>query len=156
MPGLPNRLYLDSSVFGGAFDPEFADDSLALIDLLRTGYYRLVISPLVDFEIATAPDAVAALYRELAVNADIAQLSVDASSLHEAYLAHRIVGPRSESDALHVAVASVAACLAIVSWNFKHIVHMEKIRQYNAVNRLLGYNFIAIHSPSEVLRYEEV
>jgi hypothetical protein len=39
----------------------------------------------------------------------------------------------------------------IVSWNFKHIVHYEKIRGFNAVNQLEGYAPIEIHSPLEVI-----
>ncbi len=42
-----------------------------------------------------------------------------------------------------------------MSWNFQHIVHFEKIRFYNAANVLNGFDEIAIHSPREVLKYEE-
>lgn len=43
----------------------------------------------------------------------------------------------------------------IVSWNFKHIVHFEKISLYNAINRIHGYREIFINSPSEVITYDE-
>jgi len=39
----------------------------------------------------------------------------------------------------------------IVSWNFKHIVHFEKIRGFNAVNLREGYATIEIRSPLEVV-----
>ena len=42
----------------------------------------------------------------------------------------------------------------IVSWNFKHIVHYQKIPMYNAVNVLHGFPEISIYSPSEVIDYE--
>jgi len=42
-----------------------------------------------------------------------------------------------------------------VSWNFKHIVNFRKIPLFNAVNVLKGYRQIAIHSPLEVINYEE-
>ena len=42
----------------------------------------------------------------------------------------------------------------IVSWNFKHIVHFDKIRQYNAISALNGYREIDIRSPAEVIDYE--
>jgi hypothetical protein len=54
-----------------------------------------------------------------------------------------------------VALATVAACAVLVSWNFKHIVHYDKIAWYNAVNTVEGYSAIAIHSPQEVVGYEE-
>ena len=56
---------------------------------------------------------------------------------------------------MHVAVATVANCDVIVSWNFKHIVHYQKIPLFNAVNVLEGYNSIWIHSPQEVIAYED-
>ena len=43
----------------------------------------------------------------------------------------------------------------IVSWNFRHIVHHDKRRMYNAVNALHGYRCIDILTPAEVIQYEE-
>ena len=43
----------------------------------------------------------------------------------------------------------------IVSWNFRQIVHFGKIARYNEVNLAEGYRAIAIHSPAEVVDYEE-
>jgi hypothetical protein len=59
------------------------------------------------------------------------------------------------ADALHVALATVSECNLIVSWNFRHIVHFQKVPLYNAVNRLEGYNEVGIYTPQEVLTYEE-
>ncbi len=42
----------------------------------------------------------------------------------------------------------------IVSWNFTHIVHFEKIPLYNAVNTLNGYAQIGFFSPMEVVQYD--
>ncbi len=75
--------------------------------------------------------------------------------LQQAYLDAKIVTPQMAVDALHVSLATVAECAMIVSWNFRHIVHFRKIRLYNAVNALNGYREIAIHSPYEVIGYEE-
>jgi hypothetical protein len=78
---------------------------------------------------------------------------VDAAALQEAYLKAGILSARSEDDALHVAIATVARCSLIVSWNFRHIVHFEKIPLYNAVNTLKGYGTIGIFSPLEVFGF---
>ncbi len=43
----------------------------------------------------------------------------------------------------------------VVSWNFKHIVHYEKIAGYQAVNLLNGYKEIRIYSPKEVVGNEK-
>jgi hypothetical protein len=79
----------------------------------------------------------------------------DALELQHAYIAEGILTEKWYDDALHVALATVAECDVIVSWNFKHIVNFRKIPLFNAVNVLKGYRQIAIHSPLEVINYEE-
>jgi len=37
-----------------------------------------------------------------------------------------------------------------VSWNFRHIVKLDKIKGYNQVNLLSGYGLLTIVSPKEV------
>lgn len=151
----PIRAYSDTSVFGGPFDAEFASPSGAFFEQVRAGRFRLVTSALVADEIESAPEAVRTLFNEFAAVADIAGIGDEAIRLHEAYLSAGILGPASVSDALHVAIATASECRVIVSWNFKHIVHIEKIARYNAVNTLLGFGVIAIHSPAEVISYEK-
>jgi hypothetical protein len=92
---------------------------------------------MVQDEISLAPVHVRELFVEMALRAEFADLTPEAQQLQEAYMLNRIVPPRYEADALHVALATVEQCWAIVSWNFRHIVQLDKIRQYNAVNRLL-------------------
>ena len=75
--------------------------------------------------------------------------------LQQRYIESRVVTEKSEDDALHVAVATVAKCDLIVSWNFKHIVHFDKIPKYNAVNILSGHGQIGIYSPLEIISYED-
>jgi len=38
----------------------------------------------------------------------------------------------------------------LVSWNFKHIVNLERIRGYNGINILLGHKPIEIRTPQEI------
>ncbi len=42
----------------------------------------------------------------------------------------------------------------LVSWNFKHIVNLGRIRRFNAVNVECGYAMLDIRAPKEVLEYE--
>jgi hypothetical protein len=58
-------------------------------------------------------------------------------------------------DALHVALATVSGCQMIFSWNFRHIVHYDKIALYNAINVREGFAPISIHTPQEVMEYED-
>jgi hypothetical protein len=55
----------------------------------------------------------------------------------------------------HIALATIDEVDMLVSWNFKHIVNFDKIRQFNTVNKELGHKLIRILSPREVTNYEE-
>jgi hypothetical protein len=87
--------------------------------------------------------------------AEVTDITAGALELRDAYLQAKIVTPKYSADALYVALATVAGCSLIVSWNFQHIVHFQKIPLYNAMNTLQGYQTIAIYSPREVIRYED-
>jgi len=41
----------------------------------------------------------------------------------------------------------------LVSWNFRHIVRLDKIQQFNGISLELGYKTLAIYSPREVTTY---
>lgn len=146
------RIYVDASVVGGCFDSEFSVESLALFDMARRGEVGVVVSDLLVAEIDVAPERVREFLCALPAGlVETVETSDEALALHRAYLAAGVVGPSNENDALYVAIASVEDCDIIVSWNFKHIVHFDKIRGYNAVNLREGYGAIAIHSPKEVV-----
>jgi len=149
------RVYADTSVYGGVFDGQFADASRAFFDLVRRGRFHLVLSALVRTEVAQAPDQVRALLADCERLAEVVDAGNDAIRLRRAYLDAGIVGPKWNADALHVAVATVSNCRLIVSWNFRHTVHFQKIPLYNGINQSLGYAPIAIHSPEEVIADEQ-
>jgi len=148
------RVYADTSVFGGPFDEEFQTVSRTFFDQVRSGRFKLITSALVQEEIDPAPTPVRELFNELLRLVDVVEVSENALNLRAAYLETGIVTRQWADDALHVAIATVAGCSLIVSWNFKHIVHFEKIPLYNAVNTLKGYGTIGIFSPLEVIKYE--
>ena len=146
------RIYVDTSVVGGCFDDEFSVPSLALMDLIRGGSVRVVFSDLLLRELELAPDRVRGILAELPIeHVEGASLDSESLALRDAYLHAEVVGPAQSNDALHVALASVAKVDMIVSWNFKHIVHYDKIRGFNAVNLREGYLPIEIRSPLEVV-----
>ncbi len=151
----PARLYADTSVFGGVFDAKFASDSAKLLAEIKAGRFALVTSTVVQDEAAKAPEPVQRLFATMLQGAELVELSDEVAALRDAYLATGIVGERRAADALHVALATVSRCDVLVSWNFRHIVHLDKARRYNAVNALQGYPSIAICAPSEVIQYEE-
>jgi hypothetical protein len=149
-------IYVDASVVGGCEDAEFAQDSLALWQLLIEGQYVMVLSEHTIRELGGAPERVRKRLVEIPREHRLTLTDDDdADALAEAYLEHHVVGPGSRSDALHVALAVVSNCDVLVSWNFRHIVNLGRIRLFNAVNLENGYRPIEIRSPKEILANEE-
>jgi hypothetical protein len=146
------RVYVDTSVIGGCFDAEFAAESQALVQMARDGRVVLIVSDVLEAELRNAPEPIRDFYAALPSEA-LERFAVNAAAdrLHRAYLAQGIVSPKWADDAQHVANATIAGADVIVSWNFKHIVHLDKIKGYNAVNRRYGYPDIEIRSPREVV-----
>ena len=147
----PLRAYVDTSVFGGAHDDEFRVPSERFLERIRGGDPRIVVSDLLVLEVSRAPASVRATFEALQEHMELVETTPDASSLAEAYLAARVLPPASRPDALHVAIASVARADCVVSWNFKHLVSLQRIRGFHAVNAARGYSLIEIRSPLEVL-----
>jgi predicted nucleic acid-binding protein len=147
----PVRVYADTSVFGGAFDPEFEGASRRFFDLVRQERLRLVVSATVEAEVEGGPPDVRALYREMVALSEVTTPAAPALELQAAYVHHAVVSPQHAADALHVATATVEGCAVIVSWNLKHIANFRRIPLYNAVNALHGRAPIAIHTPLEVV-----
>ena len=146
------RVYADTSVFGGCFDPEFRVASEAFFRQVQAGRFALVIAAVVLRELDSAPGHVQEMLAQLPKeNVETIELSEEVRRLRDAYVEMRVVGPASVDDAEHVASASVAGVDLFLSWNFKHIVRFDKITGFQAVNMLCGYRPIAIHSPREVV-----
>ena len=151
----PVRIYADTSVFGGVFDKEFETPSKAFFDAIRKSRFTMVTSELVRQEIQAAPIKVKKLFHEILPIAEITEITDQALKLQQAYIDADILSEKYSTDALHVALATVSKVSLIISWNFKHIVNFQKIPMYNAVNKLRGFDDIAIYSPLEVIEYED-
>ncbi len=122
---------------------------------MQSGRFQLVTSALIETELKPAPEQVRELFQEMLAQAELVPVSDEAFQLQRAYLSSKVVTSQWAGDALHVALATVNRCTVIVSWNFRHIVHFKKIPLYNAINTVNGYTEIAIHSPLEVIGYED-
>ncbi|HQU37084.1 MAG TPA: hypothetical protein PLR65_10900 [Anaerolineales bacterium] len=146
------RVYIDTSVIGGCFDSEYEIPSKQLWNEFRAGKKLALLSDLLQLELEEAPTKVQRLLSELP-ETSVEFLSLDEESIALAgeYIQDGAVAESSLSDARHIAIATIARADVLVSWNFKHIVNLNRIRRYNAVNMKLGYPTIEIRSPSEVL-----
>ena len=146
------RIYVDTSVIGGCCDVEFSAPSQALVDLFSTGRAVLLASDLLLLELDLAPEEVRTVMAQMPIESiERVAVNEEAERLKNRYLSEGVVGEGSANDAFHVALATVARADMIVSWNFKHIVHYEKMRGFNAVNLKEGYGQLEIHAPPEVI-----
>jgi predicted nucleic acid-binding protein len=146
------RVYIDTSVVGGCFDDEFSEASQALFEMAGRGEISLLISNILVDELTLAPERVQKVVADLPAGSfEIIQESEASRQLRDKYLDAGVVGAPHVNDAHHVAIATVSAADMIVSWNFKHLVHYDKIRQFNEVNVAAGYPAIQIFCPLEVI-----
>lgn len=146
------RVYADTSVFGGCFDQEFSRASRRIFQEIQSGRFILILSDLLLYELDAAPVEVQSLLSDLtSARTEMVETTEETEALRNAYIEAGILPPSAVRDAGHIAIATVAEADLEISWNFKHIVHYEKIRGFNAINLLKGYKSIEIHSPKEVI-----
>ena len=147
------RVYADTSVFGGCFDDEFRAESVRFFDEVRSGRFVVVVSDVTLDELSLAPESVRRILADLLPSrVEVVNSSEESNELKQAYLDAGVVGPASRNDAAHIALATIFGAELVVSWNFKHIVHFEKIAGYEGVNSLRGYRSPKIYSPREVVK----
>jgi hypothetical protein len=144
------RIYIENSGIGGYFDAIFEEDTRKLFEKFRNGDYLAVISTHTYAELDNgAPDNVKSnletiFYEKIDVTETMMNLT-------QKYMSENIVSEQYRSDALHIAIATISGVDVLVSWNLKHIVNLNKIKNFNSVNLKEGYNLLEIRTPSEVL-----
>jgi predicted nucleic acid-binding protein len=150
------RIYIDTSVFGGYFDEEFSENTVPLFERIINNEFILLFSTVTQEELEDAPEKVKQLVRSLKVeNTEFLELTNEAIDLANDYIVEKVVGSTSYADCLHIALATIYRADFLVSWNFKHIVNMERIRGFNSINIKKGYMQLEIRSPREFIRYED-
>jgi len=146
------RLYIDTSVFGGYFEREFQLWTRKLIDEIFDGDFTAVISDITLAELETAPQNVRDLANKIiSENAELVIAGQLDKDLAEKYVKEKIVTEKFRTDALHIAIVKKNKVDVLASWNFKHIVNLSRIRQYNSVNLKYGNFMIEIRSPMEIV-----
>ncbi len=153
---MKKRIYTDTSVIGGCLDTEFEQGSLALFEAFSSGATIIVVSNLTLAELEAAPSTVQEVLKKVPRQfIEYIEFTEEASDLAETYLEEGVVSENSRVDAQHIATATINRVDVLVSWNFKHIVNLERIHGYNSVNLRLGYPMLEIRTPIEVLKYED-
>ena len=146
------RIYIDTSVIGGCFDSEFAEWSNKLIDEVKNGRKIAVISDQTLQELEAAPARVRELL-QIIPRAHLLMIELDeeAKRLAKHYIRENVITLKHLVDAQHIAMATIHHADFLASWNFKEMVNVYKIRQYNAVNLKQGYSIIDIRTPKELV-----
>ncbi|MCA6513957.1 MAG: hypothetical protein IM577_00020 [Chitinophagaceae bacterium] len=145
------RIYIDTSVIGGCLDDEFSVESNNLIELIKQEKFILLISEIIINELIDAPQAVKNILLSIPQSViEVVNITSEILQLRDDYINGGVVTSKSINDATHVAAATVARADAIISWNFKHIVRLDKMKGYNQINLLNGYGILTIISPLEV------
>lgn len=152
---MKKRIYADTSVIGGCLDVEFEEGSNKIFAEFVAGRSILLISKLVTTELENAPQSVNNILRQVPKQyVEELVFSNEADKLANMYVSEKVIPKYSIVDARHIAIATINRADALISWNFKHIVNLDRIHGYNAVNLKLGYPMIEIRTPTEVLNYE--
>lgn len=148
-------IYVDTSVFGGKFDAEFQLWSDLFFQKVFTSDIKLIYSDIAEDELQNAPKSIRDFVKNIPEkNVMRTQLTEEAIFLAEKYIEEKVVGKTSRADCYHIAMATILKVDVLVSWNFKHIVNIQRIHGYNAVNLLNGYQILEIRNPREIFNYE--
>jgi len=151
---MKQRIYIDTSVIGGFYDDEFQEDTRALFQRLENNEIIFVVSDLLDLELLEAPEKVRDLIGKYSAEKfERVLLTEDAIQLADAYIKEKVVGKSSLEDCRHIALATINRVDVLASWNFKHIVNLDRIKGYNSVNLRLGFPMIEIRSPKDLIKY---
>jgi len=150
------KIYIDTSIVGGYFDDEFSNDTQALFKRLENKEIIFMISSVLQQELQKAPDNVRKLLDKYNTDCfEYIELTKEAIDLAYKYIDEKVVGKTSADDCRHIALATINKADVLVSWNFKHIVNLDRIKGYNGVNLKYGYSVMEIRTPKELLNYDK-
>lgn|SRR5574339_279601 len=150
------NVYADTSVIGGYYDKEFQIWSIALWNEFISGSKQLMLSDLTVQELEFAKEGIRNLLSMIPENNCVNVIVDDeAIRLAEIYITEGALTKKSYNDALHIAMATLNNADVLASWNFKHIVNIDRIRLYNSINLRFGYRLIEIRTPREIIKLSD-
>jgi tryptophan 2,3-dioxygenase len=120
---------------------------------IRKGDFIVLFKSVIQDELENAPLNVKELVKDLKIdNTEFLEATDETVDLAIAYINEKVVGKTSYADCLHIALATINRADYLISWNFKHIVNVERIRGYNAINIKNGYKQLEIRSPRDFVK----
>ncbi|MEP6711203.1 MAG: hypothetical protein ABJA37_02250 [Ferruginibacter sp.] len=153
---MKQRFYFDTSLFGGVYDIEFDELTLQLFEKVKLGEITCMYSDLTIGELDNAPKKVRDFFFSLpSEHLEFVRMTEESLTLVGHYISEKVIGETSFDDCVHIALATIHKADILVSWNFKHIVNVYRIRGYNSVNLRQGYTALEIRSPKDIINYED-
>jgi predicted nucleic acid-binding protein len=154
-------IYLETTIFNFPFAgdaPQYQADTKRLFAEIKAGKFQPYTSDYVTRELEITKDA-EKLSKMKALITDYGITMIPANPeierLADVYVTAGVIPGKYATDALHIAAAAVAGLDYIVSLNFRHIVKHKTIIETEIINAREGYKRVFIHTPAEVLDYEE-
>ncbi|MDX2197261.1 MAG: hypothetical protein NW207_12675 [Cytophagales bacterium] len=152
---MKQRIYIDTSVFGGYFDSEFDIPSQKLFQRIVNKDFLVYFSDINEAELLLAPQHIRDIQKLIPLDCfTFIEVNDEVETFASTYIFEKILGKASENDAYHIALSAVHRVDCLISWNFKHIVNYHKIKMFNAINIRMGYPMIDIRSPFEFTKDE--
>ena len=123
--------------------------------MVRSGEIICVYSDLTEYELENAPEKIKSHFLNIDKKTkEFVEITEEINQLAEAYVREKVVGETSIDDCRHIACATIYQVDYLISWNFKHIVNVFRIRGYNSINLKNGYRQLDIRSPKEIITDE--
>lgn len=118
------KFYVDTSVWGGYADKEFAEWTIPFFEQARQGKFTIVLSDVTISELENAP----MITRELPTTIspgfiELTTITEEQLELANKYISEGVLSPKFHTDAQHIAISSILKVDSLVSWNFKHRVN---------------------------------
>ncbi|MBN2533195.1 MAG: hypothetical protein JXB88_09905 [Spirochaetales bacterium] len=154
------KLYLDTSVINFIFADDAPEKQRITIDFfensVETGRYDVYISDIVYTEIEKTRDLIKKKKLISVINDyNLIRLpgehDEEVRYLSKIYIEKKVIPVSKIEDALHVAYAVVFQIDYLLSWNYKHLVNINREKKIILINKEENYNhFFRIITPIEV------
>jgi hypothetical protein len=126
-----------------------------LFKMVQSGVITCVYSDLTEYELENAPEKIKNHFLNLdRETTEFVEITEEIDELAKEYVRENVVGETSMDDCRHIACATINNVDYLVSWNFKHIVNVFRIRGYNSINLKNGYLQLDIRSPKDIITDE--
>ena len=114
------RIYFDTSVFGGMYDTKFEKETTLLFEKVALGQIICVYSNLTESELSKAPQQIKDFFQDLKnEHKEVILVTRESLQLAQTYIDENVVGQTSLDDCIHIATATLSKVDILVSWNFK-------------------------------------